>query len=62
MSERDARDAMVRNDKARTTYVRHFYGADPADPRHYDLVVDSTRVPLKACTELIVAAAESCSA
>jgi cytidylate kinase len=62
MSERDAREAMVRNDKARTTYVRHFYGADPADPRHYDLVIDSTRVPLKACTELIVVAAESCRA
>ena len=51
---------MGRNDKARTAYVRHFYGADPASPQHYDLVIDSTRVPLKACTELIVAAVEAC--
>ena len=60
LTERDARDAMARNDKARTTYVRHFYGADPASPQLYDLVIDSTRVPLKACAELIVAAVEAC--
>ncbi len=60
MSEREAREALGRNDKARTAYVRHFYGADPASPQYYDLVIDSTRVPLKACTELIVAAVEAC--
>ena len=60
MSERDAREALSRNDKARSAYVRHFYGADAASPRHYHLVIDSTAVPLKACTELIVAAVEAC--
>jgi len=60
MSERDAREAMDRNDKARTAYVRHFYGADAASPRHYDLVIDSTRIPIEACTEMIVSAARSC--
>jgi cytidylate kinase len=59
MTEAEARDALSRNDKARATYVRHFYGVDPASPQHYDLVIDSTRVPLKVCTELIVAAVES---
>jgi cytidylate kinase len=59
--EYEARDAMVRNDKARVAYVRHFYGANPADPEHYDLVLDSTRVPLETCTEIIVAAAQSCA-
>jgi hypothetical protein len=62
MTEDEARDALQRNDKARATYVRHFYGVDPASPRHYHLVVDSTRVPLKACTELIVATVEACRA
>jgi cytidylate kinase len=61
MSERDAREAMERNDRARTAYVRHFYGADAASPRYYDLVIDSTRVPIETCTEMIVNAAESCS-
>jgi cytidylate kinase len=60
IAEHEARDAMARNDKARVAYVRHFYGADPADPRHYHLVVDSTRVPVETCTEMIVAAAEAC--
>jgi cytidylate kinase len=60
MREHEAREAMDRNDKARAAYVRHFYGADAASPRHYDLVIDSTRVPIATCTEMIVAAAESC--
>jgi cytidylate kinase len=61
VSEHEARDAMARNDKARVAYVRHFYGANPADPEHYDLVLDSTRVPLETCTEIIVAAAGACA-
>ena len=54
--ERAARTALIRNDKARVSYVRHFYDADPASPYHYHLVLDSTRVPLDSCTEIIVAA------
>ena len=61
MSEPDAREAMARNDRARTAYVRHFYGADAASPRHYDLVIDSTRVPIETCTEMIVSAVRSCT-
>jgi cytidylate kinase len=61
VSEHEARDAMARNDKARVAYVRHFYGADPADCGHYDLVLDSTRVPLETCAEIIIAAVESCA-
>jgi hypothetical protein len=60
ISEQEAEDAMLRNDKARVAYVRHFYGADPASPEHYHLVLDSTRVPLDTCTEIIAAAVESC--
>jgi cytidylate kinase len=58
ITERAARADMVRNDKARVAYVRHFYGADPASPQHYHLVLDSTRVPLEMCTEIIVTAVE----
>lgn len=57
VSERDARDAMAGNDNARTAYVKHFYRTDPAAPEHYHLVLDSTRIPLEDCTELIVKAA-----
>ena len=38
-------------------YVRHFYGAEPDDPRLYHLVVDSTALGLDACVELIALAA-----
>ena len=62
ITERAAREAMTRNDKARVSYVRHYYGADPANPRHYHLVLDSTRIPLDVCTEIIVDAARSCGA
>jgi cytidylate kinase len=56
ISEAAARDAMIRNDKARAAYVRHYYDADASSPQHYHLVLDSTRVPLDVCTEIIVAA------
>jgi cytidylate kinase len=59
--EREARDAMYRNDKARVAYVRHFYDADPADPAHYHLVLDSTRIPTETCTDLIVTAVQACA-
>ena len=59
-SERAAREAMTRNDKARVSYVRHYYGADPANPRYYHLVLDSTRVPLDTCTRIIVDAVHAC--
>jgi cytidylate kinase len=61
ISEPAARRTMTRDDKARAAYVRHFYAVDPASPEHYHLVLDSTRIPLGACTELIVAAAEYCA-
>jgi hypothetical protein len=57
VSEREARDALTRNDNARTAYVRHFYRTDPASPEHYHLVLDSTRIAPEDCTEIIVAAA-----
>src|SRR5205085_7863267 len=45
------------SDRAREAYVRHFYEADPRDPAHYHLVLDSTTLPLDACVELIASAA-----
>jgi cytidylate kinase len=57
MPEREARRIVIANDRARSAYVRHFYRADPADPGHYHLVLDSTVIPVPSCVELIVAAA-----
>ena len=46
-------------DRARETYVRHFYRADARDPALYHLTIDSTTLPLDAVVNLIVLAAES---
>ena len=50
----EARRHLDAADRARTAYVRRLYGADPADPRHYHLVIDSTVLPLDAVTDLIL--------
>jgi cytidylate kinase len=44
-------------DRARETYVERWYGVDPHDPRNYDLVINSTRIHVEDCVELIVFAA-----
>jgi cytidylate kinase len=51
-----ARRHLEAADRARDTYVRRLYRTDPADPRHYHLVIDSTALPLGAVTELILSA------
>jgi cytidylate kinase len=57
IDEEAARDRQRGSDRARMAYVKHFYDADPRDPRYYHLVLDSTALPLEACVELIVTAA-----
>ncbi|WP_299958262.1 AAA family ATPase [uncultured Modestobacter sp.] len=51
--ERDAAD------RARVAYVRHFYRCDPAEARHYHLVVDSTVLPHDTVVDLVVTAARA---
>jgi cytidylate kinase len=59
IDEEAARDRQRGSDRARMAYVKHFYDADPRDPRYYQLVLDSTALPLEACVELIVTAAKA---
>ncbi|TDE57626.1 cytidylate kinase-like family protein [Nonomuraea mesophila] len=59
IGEREARQIIEDNDRARSAYVRHFYRTDPADPCLYHLVIDSTTIPVATCAELIVMAAEA---
>ncbi|MFB4313120.1 AAA family ATPase [Actinomadura sp. 21ATH] len=58
-SQRDVERMLDDNDRARAAYVKHFYGADPADPRLYHLVIDTTRLPEPAAVELITTAARA---
>ena len=57
--EAEVRRALRSNDAARAAYVRTFYRADPADARHYHLVLDTTAVPWNAAADLVVAAARA---
>ena len=59
IDEDEARRRQRNSDRARIDYVKHFYRADPRDPRHYHLVLDSTAVALPTCVELIVTAARA---
>ncbi|MGW0808775.1 cytidylate kinase-like family protein [Nonomuraea sp. NPDC002799] len=59
LSEREARRIIEDNDRARDAYWKSFYRADPADPRRYHLVADSTTIPVPTCVDLIVTAAEA---
>ncbi|MFI0351395.1 AAA family ATPase [Actinomadura sp. 9N407] len=58
-SQRDVERMLDDNDRARAAYVKHFYGADPADSRLYHLVIDTTRLPEPAAVELITTAARA---
>jgi cytidylate kinase len=55
----EARRHMAAADRARIAYVRRLYRADPADPRHYHLVIDSTAIPLDAVSDVILRALSS---
>ena len=55
----EVRREMAATDRGREAYVRHFYRCDPADSRHYHLVIDSTALPIETVTDLIVTAARA---
>lgn len=57
--EAEVRRGMRSNDAARAAYVRHFYRRDPADARHYHLVVDTTALPWDTVADLVVTAARA---
>jgi hypothetical protein len=59
LDEREARREQRDADRARDAYVRHFYGADAADPRLYHLVLDSTAIDVETCAELVATAARA---
>ena len=55
----EVRREMEANDRTREAYVRHFYRCDPAEARHYHLVVDRTVLPVETVVDLVVTAARA---
>jgi hypothetical protein len=58
-SREEVQREMAANDRTREAYVRHFYRCDPAAPRHYHLVIDSTALPVASVVDLVVTAARA---
>lgn len=56
-----AAQAVRKLDLTHDAYLKAFYGADIRDPALYDLMMDSTVLPIEACVEIIVAAARALS-
>jgi cytidylate kinase len=46
-------------DRTRETYVMRWYGVDPHDSRCYDLIINSTRINVEHCVEVIATAART---
>jgi cytidylate kinase len=55
----EAQETLKRLDRAHAEYTRRFYAADICDPRLYDIVLDSTRIDLTKCVELLEVAARA---
>lgn len=53
MSEVDARRWVRRTEAERNAYIRRYFGEDDGDPVHYDVIVNSGRVPLESAVEML---------
>jgi cytidylate kinase len=57
-----ARQRLEKTDSVRERYVRNLYRVDPADPTLYNLMLDTTVMPVDACVEMLAAAADAACA
>ena len=55
-SERDAAEWVDRVEKERTEFALRSFGADPADPHQYDLVLNTSRLSVHECAEVVIQA------
>ncbi len=59
IDEESARAHQADTDRTWKQFVQRVFDRDPADPRLYHLVIDSTALPLAACAEVIERAASA---
>jgi cytidylate kinase len=59
VSEAMAREHQESADRSWARFVTRLFDRDPADPRLYHLMVDSTVIPVERCVELIAGAASA---
>jgi cytidylate kinase len=56
ISHEEAKRWVVKTDAERVRFVKDHFQKDPTDPRHYDLVLNSSRFRVPECADLIVEA------
>jgi cytidylate kinase len=54
LSEKEAREFIHKTDPQRAEWVRTTFGKDPADARHYDLVLNTSSLSVAECAEIIL--------
>ncbi len=57
LDEKQAMKSIGANDAGRADYLKRFYGTGEELPTHYDLVVNTDRIPVEKWAELVVDAA-----
>ncbi len=56
LSPEDASHYIDQTDRQRTDFVLHYFGKDPRDPHHYDMLLDPGTLGEELCGNLIVSA------
>ncbi len=56
MSEREAIAWMDHTEQERSAFLRGNFGVDPADPLLYDLVLNTARLSVPECVDVILEA------
>ena len=57
LKEKEAAKSISANDAGRANYLKRFYGVGEELPVHYDLIVNTDRIPAGEWTDLVVSAA-----
>jgi len=55
-SKTEAEQYVVKTENNRKAFVRKYFNADVADPKHYDIVINTGGMSLEAATQAIIAA------
>ena len=58
-SDKEAEKLVARGDASRADYIKRFYDVSAELPTHYDIVVNSDRLPVAQAAEIIVRAASA---
>jgi cytidylate kinase len=53
ISKAEAKTRLTKVESSRNTFIRKYFRADPTDPMHYDLVINTQNFDLEAATRIV---------